>query len=295
MAEQGSIVVTGGSNGIGYFIAEQLAEAGRPVIIAARNAKRAQLAISAIQHRTPDAQLSFQELDLGSLESVRNAAQALAEGPRLAAVVANAGVVHGHGSPSTQDGHELFFGTNHLGHFALLARLFPFLRESPGTRMVHLGSLSHLWAKPVTGLPGQGQWFRNYQNSKLAVMQFGFELDRRLRAHRIDAHSVVAHPGNSPSAFTPDRPGLTLSAPLHPAVKILVSPFSQGKDAGAGPVLHAALGAGVQGGSLSAPGRLFQLVGSPRTAKAGARAYDQLQAGRLWDLSAELTGVDFEF
>ncbi|MBQ1444013.1 MAG: SDR family NAD(P)-dependent oxidoreductase [Renibacterium sp.] len=295
MAEHGAVVVTGGSNGIGYFISEQLAQAGRPVIIAARNAERAQLAMDAIRERVPGAELSFQELDLGSLASVRRAADALAGNGPLAAVVANAGVVHDHGPASTSDGFELFFGTNHLAHFALLARLFPALRATPGARMVHLGSLSHLWAKPVTGLPGERSWFSNYQNSKLAVMQFGFELDRRLRAHGIEARSVVAHPGNAPSAFTPERPGLHLREPIHPLLKAVVGNFSQGKDAGAWPAVHAAIGEDVQGGALWGPGRLFQLLGRPAPAKASAQAYDGGQATRLWQLSAELTGVDFDF
>lgn len=210
--------------------------------------------------------------------------------------MSNAGVVHNHESATTDDGFELFFGTNHLGHFALLAQLFPALHKVSGSRMVHLGSLSHLLgAKPTTGQPGQRHWFTNYKNSKLAVMQFGFELDRRLRAQQIDALSVVAHPGNAPSAYTSDRTGLSLSEPLSPILKALLQPFSQGKDAGAWPVVHATIGTDVRGGSCWGPERMSAMVGNPVEVSAAPRAYDHAAASRLWDLSAELSGVDFDF
>lgn len=295
MSGLGAYVVTGGSNGIGYFVSEQLARAGRKVIIAARNPERAQHAIEAIRARVPLAKVSFQQLDLGSLASVRRAAAELSDAGPLAAVIANAGVVHGHETPSTTDGYELFFGTNHLGHFALLAQLFPALKAVPGARIVHLGSLSHLGAKPITGEPGKLGWFTNYMNSKLAVMQFGFELDRRLRRRDVDLLSVLAHPGNAPSAYTPNRPGLSLSAPMNPVLKALTAPFSQGKDAGAKPVVHAAIGSDVSGGSFWGPDRLFGMVGEPTKVSAASTAYDRVAASRLWQASVAATKVDFDF
>ncbi|WP_394938587.1 SDR family NAD(P)-dependent oxidoreductase [Psychromicrobium sp. YIM B11713] len=290
-----NFLVTGGSSGIGYFIVEQLVAAGHRVTIAARNADRAAAAISAIQRRTPEAALTFQQLDLGSLASVQEAAGELLDHEAFDAVIANAGVVHQQGLNRTSDGFELFFGTNHLGHFALLARLFPALRKHPGSRIVHLGSISHLWARPVLGEPGQYGWFTNYQNSKLAVMQFGFELDRRLREHRIDVQSVVAHPGSAPEQFTPQRPGLPASTRLPAALRALGSAISQGKDAGAWPIVHAATAVGVPGGSYWGPSGIFHLAGEPVSQRAAARAYQRAAARRLWDLSVELSGVDFEF
>ncbi|AJT42952.1 hypothetical protein UM93_06955 [Psychromicrobium lacuslunae] len=302
MAKSLNILVTGGSSGIGYFVAEQLAEAGHRVTIAARSPERARAAIASISQRAqraPRRQPGFQQLDLASLASIETAAEQLLAGPKLDVVIANAGVVHHPAVISTSDGYEVFFGTNHLGHFALLARLFPMLQETAGARIVHLGSLSHLWAKPRLNAPGSNGWFSNYQNSKLAVMQFGFELDRRLREHQLPVHSVVAHPGNSPEQYTPARPVPAKTAKksgrLPAALRTLGQPFCQGKDAGAWPIVHAASADEVPGGSYWGPAKMFHMVGQPTRQRAASAAYDRSAAEALWTLSATLTGVDFTF
>lgn len=295
MTKSLTILVTGGSSGIGYFVSEQLALAGHQVIIAARNPARAAKAIAAIERQAPGARPSFQQLDLASLDSVAQAAEKLSELPSLDVVVANAGVVQHPGSATTSDGFETFFGTNHLGHFALLARLFPQLKQTPGARIVHLGSLSHLWARPQLNPVGERNWFSNYQNSKLAVMQFGFELDRRLRREQLDVLSVVAHPGNSPEQYTPDRDGLAKIPRLPAAIRALGSWCCQGKDAGAWPIVHAATAGNVQGGSYWGPSRVFKMVGEPGLQTAGARAYDRSAAEKLWDLSEKMSGTNFDF
>jgi NAD(P)-dependent dehydrogenase (short-subunit alcohol dehydrogenase family) len=290
------VLVTGGNAGLGYFACEQLAAAGASVVLASRSRDRAGRAISAIRGLHPDADVSFQPLDLADLSSVRTAAAAIAAGPPLAGLLANAGVV---GSPerrTTADGFELQFGTNHLGHYALIASLLPAL-SAAGTRIVHLGSISHRWAR-LTPSSLQPASYRNasaYATSKLAVMAFGFELARRLELTGSAATSVVAHPGLALGMLTPARPGVEVHKPAAAWRKRVMRPVAQGKDDGAWPLVRAAVDAGIPNGAYCGPGGWFQLKGRPALVPAKPRARESNAASRLIDLSAALTGIGLHF
>ncbi|MCW2735240.1 MAG: short-chain dehydrogenase, partial [Mycobacterium sp.] len=116
-------VVTGANTGLGYETAAALAARGAHVVLAVRNLDKGKAAADLIVRRYPGAEVSLQELDLTSLESVREAANQLrAAHDRIDLLVNNAGVMMTPKS-TTKDGFELQFGTNHLGHFALTGRL----------------------------------------------------------------------------------------------------------------------------------------------------------------------------
>ncbi|MGH1556557.1 SDR family NAD(P)-dependent oxidoreductase [Streptomyces sp. L7] len=124
-------LVTGSTAGIGYFVAEQLAGTGATVVLGARDAGKAQLAMTAIRAHVPDARLRHLDLDLSSLGSIRTAALTLDQAGDLDGIVLNAGVLAQRQRRQTADGHELVYGTNHLGHFALAAQLYPALARTP--------------------------------------------------------------------------------------------------------------------------------------------------------------------
>lgn len=287
------ILVTGGNAGLGYFACEQLAAAGAAVVMASRSEQKAQQAIKAIRDRHPHADVAFQPLDLADLESVRAAADAVAGGPPLTGLLANAGVV---GSPerrTTADGFELQFGTNHLGHYALIALLLPSL-SAAGTRIVHLGSISHRWAR-LTPSDLQPKTYRNmraYATSKLAVMAFGFELARRLDLTGSPATSVVAHPGFALGMFTPERPGVAAHKEAPRWRRSVMEHVAQGKDAGAWPLVRALVDTEIPNRAYCGPDGWFQLTGNPAVVEAEARALERNAASRLIDLSAELTGIE---
>jgi NAD(P)-dependent dehydrogenase (short-subunit alcohol dehydrogenase family) len=290
-----TIVITGGNAGLGYFTAEQLARRGARVVIAGRNEAKADAAIASLRREVPDIQApSFVLLDLADLSSVARASAELSRLPAIDALVANGGITSGTADSVTADGFESMFGTNHLGHFALIAGLLPSLLATPASRIVHLGSISHrfhaLDLEPHD-TPERFRSFRSYSRSKLAVMTFAFELDRRLRAAGHDTRSIVAHPGFAVDELTPARPGVTPDGSTAAIVRTVFGSFAQGKDAGALPIVMAATDDYLRGGEYVGPAGWQQLKGRPRVVTAKAWSRDPAVAARLWALSEELTGA----
>jgi NAD(P)-dependent dehydrogenase (short-subunit alcohol dehydrogenase family) len=230
--------------------------------------------------------------DLADLTSIRAAAGQIISGGPVDVLVANAGVVGSKKRSTTVDGFELQFGTNHLGHFALIAHLLPALSRAEAGRIVHLGSISHRWARLDLDDPMLVTRYRSYtaySRSKLAVMTFGFELDRRLRAAGSSVRSVVAHPGFALETLTEKRPGIVSRRWLPAPIVGLMRTVCQGKDQGARPLSFAALSADVSGGEYWGPDGWFQLTGAPALVKAKKHAKNRKAAARLWNLSARLT------
>jgi len=284
-------VVTGGNAGLGYFTAEILARRGARVIIAARNAERAERAASSIRDQVPGAQIALVRLDLADLASVRDAAAELAAEP-IDGIVLNAGVLPWDRAPETRDGFTPVFGTNQLGHFALLAQIFQTL--TPGAGVVSLGSLSYLGQRlhfdDLMGRRGRPTRYTVYGRSKLAVMTTAIELDRRARLAGVDVRSVIAHPGYATDATSPPRPGIT--KPASRAYAMLVGGIANSKLQGAEINAHALLEG--RGGECWGPdGWFFGLRGRPRVDRLRGPVLDPEAGARLWAASEELTGMDF--
>ncbi|CAL2069020.1 SDR family NAD(P)-dependent oxidoreductase [Streptomyces sp. TR1341] len=292
-AEGRNFLVTGGNAGIGYFTAEQLAATGAVVVLGCRDRAKAETAMASIRSRVPGARVRHLRLDLADLSSLKSAVDRLDLG-QLDAVVHNAGVaLDDPPRRETAGGHELMFGTNHLGHFALTRWLAPLLCAARAGRVVTVGSFA---ARSERLDLGDLQSTRDYRpkraygRSKLAQMCFGFELDRRLRAAGSTVLSVVAHPGGALDSLTPSRP------PVHrttPGARLCALPSAllvQGKDAGAWPVVRAVLDPEVAGGELWGP-RVFGLRGTPRREPVPSHMADPAVAAQLWAASAELTGT----
>lgn len=143
------VVVTGANGGLGLESARALAGAGADVVMAARNQAKAQAAFDEIKGEVPAAHLDIVELDLGSLESIEIAANKILDShPVVDILINNAGVM---AMPErrTEDGFETQFGINHLGHWALTARLWPALLRSPAARVVTVTSTARLFGRPV--------------------------------------------------------------------------------------------------------------------------------------------------
>ncbi|MFE2475147.1 SDR family NAD(P)-dependent oxidoreductase [Streptomyces sp. NPDC059389] len=289
-------LVTGGNAGIGYFVAEQLSATGATVVLGSRNPARAEAATASIRARVPGARVRAVRLDLADLASLGTVAESL-QVERLDAVVHNAGVaLDDPPRRETGDGHELMFGTNHLGHFALTRWLMPLLSAAPAARVVTTGSFAAKSERlDLDDLQCRTDYRpkRTYGRSKLAQMYFGVELDRRLRAAGSTVASVVVHPGGALDSLTPSRPpihvrtaGTRLSAA--PAALLL-----QGKHAGAWPAVRAVLDPDVRGGQLWGP-RAFGLRGEPSREPVWKHLADPSVAARLWAASRDLTGTDFD-
>lgn len=300
-----TIVVTGANAGLGYWSSEQLAQAGAHVVLACRNAGRADAAARAIRARVPGASVTTVSLDVASLSSVAEASAALLQLERIDGLVLNAGIVHPpRRREFSADGLELVLATNYLGHFALTAQLMPALQRTPGARVVALGSMiSRLLDSSLEDLQLAGgyQPWRAYAQSKIAMQVFGFELDRRLRAasgtqpsgarNRVEA--LVAHPGYSIGGRTPWVRHVNEPSKLKRFIDNLQAPITQGKDRGAWPIVRAIADPNARGGEYWGP--KFVAKGEPTLQTPSKTSLDRAIAERVWRESEQLTGVDFAF
>ncbi|MFE7660257.1 SDR family NAD(P)-dependent oxidoreductase [Streptomyces celluloflavus] len=289
-----TFLVTGGNAGIGYFVAEQLAGTGATVVLGCRDLAKAESAMASIRSRVPGARVRHLRLDLADLPSLKATADTL-DLPHLDAVVHNAGVALDEPPRRvTKDGHELMFGTNHLGHFALTRWLAPLLSAAPAGRVVTVGSFV---AKSEQLDPDDLQSRNDYRpkraygRSKLAQMYFGFALDRRLRAAGSTVRSVVVHPGGALDSLTPTRPQVHMRTSAERMVGLPAGLLLQGKEAGAWPAVRAVLDPDVAGGQLWGP-RVFGLRGRPHREPVRGNLADAAAAAHLWDASADLADVD---
>jgi NAD(P)-dependent dehydrogenase (short-subunit alcohol dehydrogenase family) len=192
-----TFLVTGGNTGIGRATAAALAREGGRVYIACRSASAGEEAVAAIKAATASGAVWLLPLDLASLESVRRCASDFLERDEpLHVLINNAGVGGQRGL--TEEGFELHFGVNHLGHFALTSLLLERLTASgPGARIVNVSSAVHYSAPGVdlsavrrrTSFTGQ----REYAVSKLCNVLFTQQLARRLSGTGVSAYAL--HPG----------------------------------------------------------------------------------------------------
>ncbi|WP_372985028.1 SDR family NAD(P)-dependent oxidoreductase [Microbacterium sp.] len=285
-----TILVTGANAGIGYWCAEILATQGARVLLGCRSAERAQVAVSSIRAQVPGADLDIVPIDLGSLASVASATASLDE--RLDAVICNAGVKAADRSARTEDGLDLMVGTNAIGHFALVAQLDRLLADD--ARVVAVGSLAHRFAEIDPGTlsqPWTGASLRQYGRSKAALMALAFELNRRWRGTARSA--LCAHPGYAVDPLTPHRDGLAAVSPLTRALASVSRPLVQGKDAGAAPIVHAAVAADATGGDYWGPGGLLEFRGAPKRVAASAQVRSVDVGAELWSVAEHLSGVRF--
>jgi NAD(P)-dependent dehydrogenase (short-subunit alcohol dehydrogenase family) len=234
------------------------------------------------------------ELDLSSLASVRRFAEAWA-GP-LNLLVNNAGVMAPHRWLGTQDGFELQFGTNHLGHFALTGLLLPALKAAASPRVVTVASLAHFQGRAdlIDGNPAQTYRPSSaYGNSKLANVLFGAELQRQCTAHGSVLTSTMAHPGVSATGLVEDPQGMGANPVVRVAAPWVLRVILQSAAAGANPILYAATEA--TPGSYTGPQWLRETRGPVGPARLSQLAQDRGLASRLWQVSQDLTGVELRW
>jgi len=195
-------VVTGASDGVGLRLATRLAAAGAEVVMPVRNRRKGTAAIATIRQRHPNAAVSLRDLDLSSLESVAALGATLrGEDRPVHILVNNAGVMTPPNRQATVDGFELQFGSNHLGHFALVAELLPLLRAGRARVTSQISVAANGNAINWDDLNWERSYHagRAYSQSKIAFGLFGLELDRRSAAAGWGVTSNLAHPGVAPT------------------------------------------------------------------------------------------------
>lgn len=286
-----TILVTGANSGIGFDTARVLAERGARVLLGCRSSDKAEEAMAKIALTAPEADLAFISLDLASLASIKSAGEEVLNENRLDALVNNAGVMV---PPKTltEDGFELQFGINHLGHFALTGHLLPLLKDRGGARVVNVASLAHRSGHiDYDDLHAEKGYsaMQRYQMSKFANILFTYELQRRLEASGSPAICVACHPGGSSTDLGRHIPKL-LALLLLP-LSLVMNSSAQG----ALPTLMATTSDDVAGGDYFGPMSMGEMRHSAKKVKTAPHSRDEGDASRLWGISTELTGVEYRF
>jgi NAD(P)-dependent dehydrogenase (short-subunit alcohol dehydrogenase family) len=281
------IIVTGANTGIGFEEARALARSGARVLLGCRNVDKGEAAIARIRKSVPYADCAVLPLDLADLDSIRAAAGIASAEPRIDVLLNNAGVMY---PPlrRTVQGFELQLGVNHLGPFAFTALMLPKLAEVGGARVVVTSSLAHWRGRiPWEDLNAERRYrrTRRYSDSTLMNMLFVYELDRRLRIAGIPVSAIGCHPGVAATDLSRHS---GLMRPLFPLAGLFVNSPAMA----AWPGLQAATDLLASPGSYYGPQQLGGARGPSGPAKRSDAASNPEAAGRLWDVSVEMTGID---
>lgn len=290
-------VVTGATSGIGLEIAKQLAKQGANVVMGCRNFVAAQAIADAIVNETGNKQVSSLHLDLGSLETVRAFARALAKTTKsLDGLVNNAGVMN---TPKgkTSDGFETQFGVNHLGPFLLTELLLPLLKKGAPARIVHTSSVMHETGK----IDFEDAHFENrkysgfqaYYQSKLAVVMYAKHQAKQLQDTGVSSYSI--HPGWAQSNLAKNTMPLVMqNVFLKPLLKMagMISSWESAQ-----PALHVLLDddvVGREGAYFSQVSPLYKTKadktgGFPLRTRNKA-IDDEAQCERLYHMSKTMVG-----
>jgi NAD(P)-dependent dehydrogenase (short-subunit alcohol dehydrogenase family) len=283
------VLITGANSGIGKEAAVALARMGATVIVGARNEQRGRKALHEIKRRARviDDRVSLLPLDLARFRSIRAAAATvLAEHDRLDVLVNNAGGILSD-RRVTEDGFEMMFGVNHLGHFLLTQLLLERLEAAAPSRIINVSSIAHHLAGGMTFSDLQHERLFNgtmvYNETKLANVLFTMELARRLEGTGVVANCL--HPGAVRSGF--GAAGDTRG--IEHLILLLGKPFMVSSHRGAQPIVRLAAlpeferatGGYYVGGYLS------------RCAKhpASTAGRDPAAARRLWEMSESLVAA----
>ena len=280
-------IVTGSSSGIGYETARVLANKNVVVIIAVRNLQKGNTAKEKIKNQNKNVKLEVMELDLASLKSVQEFSKNFKNKySKLDLLINNAGVMMPPYS-KTEDGFELQFGTNHLGHFALTGLLLDLLKNTPESRIVNVSSTAHKQGNiDFDDLAWENRNYKpmkSYGDSKIANIYFTYELANRINQNGNIPLVTAAHPGWTATELQ-RHTGL---------FEFLNSFFAQNIEMGALPTLYAAVGPDVKSGDYFGPSGFMEMRGYPNKVESNELSKDEAIAKKLWKVSEELTSVKY--
>ncbi|WP_194397611.1 SDR family oxidoreductase [Microbacterium atlanticum] len=291
-------LVTGASDGVGLEIAARLARAGADILMPVRNQQKGEVAAALIRERTPGAGIRVLALDLASLDSVAALSETLtAEGAPIDLLILNAGVMNPPARQVTEDGFELQLATNHLGHFALVARLMPLLIEAKAHVTSQVSVAADQGAVNWSDLNWERDYdpMKAYSSSKIAFGLFAKELQRRSDAAGWGIRSTLSHPGITPTNLLSAQPGMGRPRDTT-AVKVIRAMSRRGilvgtPSSAALSAVYAATSLEARGGHLYGPQGFRHLGGLPAEQPLYSRLQSETDGRRVWELSEQLTGV----
>lgn len=270
-------IVTGANTGIGEETALGLAKLGATVVIVCRDRDRGEAAQRKIKQQSRNDRLELMICDFSSLNSIRQFAKDFKQlHDRLDLLVNNAGVVLRERS-MTEDGLESTFAINHLGYFLVTNLLLDVLKKSAPSRIVNVASTAHKYGKlDLNAWPTGRDYsaFGAYANSKLANVLFTYELARRLEGTGVTANCL--HPGGV---------GTNLFRGLPKFLQALIKLVTISPERGARTSIYLA-------GSPEVEGVTGKYFARRRPQKSSEASHNEEAGRRLWELSAELTGLN---
>ncbi|MBQ4915482.1 SDR family NAD(P)-dependent oxidoreductase [Maribacter sp. MMG018] len=280
-------IVTGSNTGIGFETALDLYKKGAKVYIACRNQEKALNAIQRMEADGGTGELLYSHLDLANLSSVKAFADKVIQTESsLDLLINNAGIMIPPPA-KTEDGFEIQFGVNFVGHYALTGHLFNLLDSTKGARVVTLSSIAHRGATidfDNFRLEKEYNNWREYGQSKLADIIFALEFDKRLKQSGSQIKSLAAHPGFGKTDLQ-----------VHMDKDMLASLELMTAREGAQPTLAACLREDAKGGQYWGPDGENEQKGKPALAKIDAAALNETLNAKLWDWAKETTNADFPF
>jgi len=275
-------MVTGATSGIGKVAARELAKRGAVVVVVGRNEARSKATVSQIRQQTANASVEFLLADLSSQQEIRRLAREFeSRYPRLDVLVNNAGAIMLSRRESV-DGIEMTLALNHLAYFLLTNLLLDTLKSSAPARIVNVSSNSHERAKlDFDDLQNRRRYsgFRAYAWSKLENILFSYELARRLEGTGVTVNAL--HPGLVGTNF------LANNGALGRLLKMLVVIKGISPERGARTSIYLASSPELE----TVTGRYFF---QEQEVPSSSASYDEDAARRLWQLSAEMTGLAAE-
>jgi len=287
-----TVVITGANSGLGRASGSMLAGAGAHVVMACRNPEKATRAADELRSLHPAARIDVRQLDLASLGSIRTFADEMtAHEGHIDVLMNNAGIM-AVDQGRTEDGFEMQFGVNHLGHFALTGLLMPALAANPnGARIVNVSSMGHRAGRMDLDDPhAENRPYRRwpaYFQSKLANLLFHAELHERLSRSDVRIEAIAAHPGTATTEL-----GKVGSSASNWVIRRMFFAMLRGPEPGALSQVRAATDPSVLGGEFIGP--RWMMAGRPQRETPSKRARHSEDARRLWSISERLTGVTFD-
>lgn len=288
-----TFLITGGNAGIGFEATKLLTSKGAKVIILSRNAQKVNDAIHEIKKIEPNADIEFIELDLASLESVRNAAHLINNSvKKIDALICNAAIAQIAKQVITVDGFESQLGVNYYANFLLCGLLFDKINESNG-RIVLVSSLGYkMGHKKIQfeDMNFDNNYHPNnvYSHSKLALMMFAYELQKRVKKENKKVGIYVCHPGSSKSTLIREDANFVTRV----MIKLLL-PFFQSAQKGSWPEVLCATEEGLEETTFYGPTKRAESVGAIGKSTLLPFVLDEEVAKQLWHISENKT--DFQW
>lgn len=284
-----TFLITGGNAGIGFEATKLLTSKGAKVIILSRNAKKGNAAIKEIKQIDSHANIEFIELNLASLESVRHAAKTINESvEKIDALICNAAIAQIATQKFTEDGFESQLGVNYYGNFLLCGLLFERIAKSNG-RIVLVSSLGYKMGYKRIQFEDMNfdkNYHPNnvYSHSKLALMMFAYELQRRVKEENKNVQVQVCHPGSSKTTLIRNDASLMTRVMLK-----LIFPFFQSAQKGSWPEVLCTTEDGLEDETFYGATKRAEMVGPIGKSTLLPFVLDKEVATKLWSLSEEKT------